>query len=128
MGFDRLLTVSTTENPKDSLLETSGDYSLINKLLAHPRYKIPEHLRDKAIASIEATFDDPDAESALKLKAVQCLATLDKHNIDIVKMAIPKKIEHITPSKMSDEELHEQIREIAKCLPKPIDAEYSMKP
>ena len=119
--------VTSADSGEASLLQSEGDFGIINRLLKNPRYNIPEHLRSKAVASIEATFDDPENNTAIKLKAVQCLAMLDKHNIDLVKMAIPKKIEYITPSKMSDEELHEEIRNIAQCLPKPIDAKFTLK-
>jgi len=109
-------------SPVGSDLKTEGDFNLVNRLLRNPRYEIPERLRNKAINCIEDAID-ADHDVTIKLKAIQTMSALDKHNIDIVKIAAPKRIEQIDPRKLNDEELLKMVREVVKKLPPVIDAE-----
>jgi hypothetical protein len=65
-------------------------------------------------------MDDPEASRMEKSAAARLILTADKHNIDIVKMSIPKKIEHVDYGKLSDEDLHKKINELLKFLPTPL--------
>lgn len=101
---------------------TEGDFALINQLLKNPRYVIPEHLRHKVVKCIEQTIDSSETKPEIKLKAVQTLAILDKHNIDLVKVAMPKRVEQTTVRQMTDEKILEMVKEITKKLPTVIQA------
>jgi hypothetical protein len=102
-------------NPSD--FSTEGDFALVNRLLQNPRYAIPEHLRHKMIKCAESVIDANDTKHETKLKAIQTLSTMDKHNIDIVKLAMPKKVEHSDVKSISDEELLKLVQDIAKRMP-----------
>ena len=108
--------VSNVSNDEQSLLRTEGDFNLVHQLLKSPRYKIPEHLRDQAIQCISDTLSDSE-DDALKLKAIQVMSALDKHNIDLVKIAMPKRIEHQDVRKLSDEQLVDELRKVVECNP-----------
>lgn len=110
-------------SPNGSDLRTADDFTLINQLLKNPRYVIPERLRNKAISCIEGALDDDGNDIALKLKAIQTMSQLDKHNIDLVKIAAPKRIEQIDPRKCNDEELLKLVKEVVKKLPREINHE-----
>ncbi len=103
-----------------SLLRTEGDFNLINQLLKSPRYNIPEHLRQKVVSCIEKALDDSENSTKLKLDAIKTLSNLEKHNIDLVKLAMPKKIETFNPKQLNDEELREMVQDVLKLLPIPI--------
>ena len=109
-------------SPIGSDLKTEGDFNMVNRLLRNPRYDIPERLRTKAIQCIEDALED-DNDITLKLKAIQVMSTLDKHNINIVKIAAPKRIEQIDPRKLDDEELLKMVQVIVKKLPTIIESE-----
>lgn len=108
-------------SPVSSDLRTEDDYALVNRLLRSPRYKIPEYLRDKVVNQIEQTLDNDENEDALKLKAIQVLSQLDKHNLDIVKLTMPQKTEALKPSDCNDEELKELVLKILKTQPHILD-------
>lgn len=111
-------------SPGSTDLRTSADYDLVARLLKYPRYKIPECLRDKVVSEIAAVIDNDENDATLKLKAISTLATLDKHNIDLVKLAMPKKTEQsIDVRKVDDEALLKLVKDIQKLLPPVIDTE-----
>jgi len=96
--------------------DTEADFNMVNHLLKKPRYKIPEHLRDKIITRagriIEQTEDDKTA-----LAAANTVIAMDKLNIQLVQIAMPKKVERRDIEKMPQEELLEALREVRKKLP-----------
>ena len=108
-------------SPVGSDIKTEGDFNMVNRLLRNPRYEIPERLRRKSIQCIEDALDQ-DNDIQIKLKAIQTMSQLDKHNIDIVKIAAPKRIKQIDPRKLNDEELLKMVREVVKKLPTIIEA------
>jgi len=112
---------SVSYSPVSSDLRTEDDFALVNRLLRSPRYKIPEYLRDKVIHCITDIVDKKDSEDALKLKAIQVMSQLDKHNIDIIKLTMPKKIEAVKPQDMNDEELLVLVKEVIKKLPETLE-------
>ena len=108
-------------SPGSSELRTMGDFALVNRLLANPRYKIPEHLRDKVVNQIENVLDDPESKNVLKLRAIDTLTKLDKQNLELIKLSMPKKVEHFDPKKMNDEKLLETVQEVLKLLPRTLN-------
>ena len=110
---------------ESSGLRTLADYNILKKLLQNPQYKIPEYLRAKAITCVQETLEDDKNTAKLKLSAINTMLSMDKHNLDLAKVAMPKKIESIDPKKMNDEELMTALQDIQKelalKLPKVID-------
>ena len=111
-------------SPVGSDIKTEGDFNMVNRLLRNPRYEIPERLRQKSVQCIEDALD-ADHDITIKLKAIQVMSQLDKHNIDIVKIAAPKRIEQIDPRKLDDEELLKMVKQIVKKLPTIIEGSSS---
>ncbi len=107
-----------------SNLETMDDFKLVHKLLGKPRYEIPNRLRDKVIRSIENTVDFND-DDRTKIAAIKVLADLDKINLELVKIAMPKKIEHFDPSKVNDDELLAAVKAIAAKSQNILEGEFS---
>lgn len=89
---------------------------MLNQLLKNPRYDIPERLRKKVITSIERVIDNVESDSNTTLNAIKTLALLDKHNIELAKIVMPKKVDHSVKG-LSDEQLIEAIRKTVKLLP-----------
>ena len=99
----------------DSNFQTAADFKLINDLLAKPRYSIPERLRGKVIDCIERAVDNVN-DPVTAIRAVQTLTSLDKINLKIIELAIPKKTEHKDISKMSDEDLAVALKELTESV------------
>lgn len=98
---------------------TEADFNMIIHLLKNPRYNIPAQLRDKVINCINnivTCIDDPKTQ----LAAVNTLVALDRCNIELIKIAMPKKVEHKQINKLSDEELLDALKEVQKKLPEVI--------
>ena len=95
---------------------TTGDFQLINKLLQNPRYEIPERLRQKVIGCIDKVIsDDADSKGVsiqTQLQAIRVLAQLDKHNLDVIKLAMPHKVETTNITKLDDSDLQNLVVEI----------------
>lgn len=115
-------------SPVTGQFETVADFNLVNRLLQNPRYKIPEHLRDKVLNCCERVIDKASASNLEKLSACKTVLMADKHNLELVKMAMPKKIEHFDASKATDEELIDVLREVARKIPPTIDCGYDGNP
>lgn len=96
---------------------TRQDFSLVEKLLRNPRYKIPEHLRDKIINSAENILDSGESTPQTKLQAAKMLLEADKTNLRLIELIVPKQIEHFNVKNRTDEELLEAIKETRKYLP-----------
>lgn len=90
---------------------TTGDFQLINRLLQNPRYEIPERLRQKVIGCIDKVISDED-NPQVKLQAIRVLAQLDKHNLDVIKLAMPHKVETTNITKLDDSDLQNLVVEI----------------
>ena len=96
--------------------ETQADFNMLNQLLKNPRYDIPERLRKKVITSIERVVDNVDSESNTILNAIKTLALLDKHNIELAKIVMPKRVDHSARG-LTDEQLIEALKVTLKQLP-----------
>lgn len=96
-----------------STFRTVGDFALVHKLLKdHALYNIPDTMRDGIINSVKEVFDDPESTLSQKMVASKLILEMDKRNIDIVKIAMPHKVEHTQVQNMSDEELENELRTI----------------
>ena len=104
-------------------LTTLDDFNLVHKLLKTPRYEIPERLRHKVVINIEKIIDHGE-DDRTQIAAMKVLADFDKINLDIVKLAMPKKIEHFDPSKANDDELLVMVKKIVKQLPTVLEGDY----
>ncbi len=103
---------------EQSEYRTAADFSLVYKLLEQgTRYKIPEFIRDRVIQGAAETLGDPEATYRDKNAAAKVILLADKHNIELVKMALPKRTEHTSIKSLTDEELRGKIDELLKLLP-----------
>lgn len=117
-----MLSKKQIVSPISNDFHTEGDFNLVHRLLKHPRYEIPERLRSKVVKCIEDVVDEYGIDLDVKLRAIKVLSELDKHNIDLVKIAMPKKIEHTNASNLNDEELLAKVQDIVKRLPPILDS------
>lgn len=92
-----------------------GDFALVNRLLKNPRYNIPEHLRSKMVRSAEEVLDYSESD-VTKVQAIKVLNELDKRNIELVKMAMPKQHIHRPAKEMTDAEIIEVIQQTAEQM------------
>ncbi len=97
--------------------ETEADFNLIHQLLKNPRYVIPERLREKAIRCIESCIDGEEVADQTKLAAIRTALDMDKINLEMIKIAMPKKVETRDITKATDEELTDLVREVLKRCP-----------
>ncbi len=103
----------------DLALQTEGDFHLINTLLnKNPRYNIPEHIRTKMVTSCSDVLANEQAPHKIKLIATKVLAELDKRNIDILKLAIPKTVIHREAKDLTDDELEAEIVKLINKNPR----------
>ena len=93
---------------------TEADFSLVNRLMERPRYKIPAAIRDKIIMKAGDIIDDPSLKPSTQLAAMKTILMADKHNIDLVKIAMPKKVENVDYKKLPDHELKQEIQRLAR--------------
>jgi len=104
---------------------TEADMQIVRTLLRDPLYKIPEHIRDTIVTESAKMLggDSP------KFKAIgaRLLLEMDKRNLELLRLVVPRKVEHIDVKQKTTAELIE-IVERAKALMPPmaetIDAEY----
>lgn len=101
-----------------------SDIDLANALLnKNPRFKLDENIRqrmvDKTVGLLERAYSPRVIE-----KTVSLLLKLEQHNLEVLKVMKPRKIEQtITVNKLSDKELLETIKEVNKVLPRNISYE-----
>lgn len=107
-------TLAISENSTD--YRTVSDFQMIHNLLTkHATYKIPEHLRKRVITRAGQALESDDDK--LAMTAAKVLLAADKHNLDIIKVAMPKRVEHVNVSKLNDRELYEAVGNTLKLLP-----------
>lgn len=100
-----------SHNPSD--FRTESDYDLLQRLLADPIFKIPEHLPQKIMNEISIVMDDPNIEHTTKISAINTIIKLQKLNLDAVKMVMPHRTETVVDvRKLTDEELMEQLSKV----------------
>lgn len=103
--------------------ESSNDIKLLDKCLNHsPRYRIPDHLRQKMVDKLEKLTDSQFEKH--QIKAIQTLIKLDEVNVEIYKALKPKRVEQTITNvtKLSDQELMEALKNVQKLLPPIIGA------
>ncbi len=94
-----------------------GDMNMITTLLRNPRYKIPEHLREKVIGTADNILNNANASVAEAISAAKLVLEADKVNVALIKLAVPKKIEHFNPRQATTEELIEVIKKAQALMP-----------
>lgn len=99
-----------------STYRTVGDFDLVRKLLQDAPYNIPPHARDLIINQAIEIIENPNASEAQKLSAAKLILEADKRNIDVVKLAMPQRHEHIEVKEMSDEDLEAAISEVYDAI------------
>ncbi len=97
--------------------QTKDDFALINTLMRSSRYDIPERLRKKIIGMASNKIEDESAEFPDQLSAAKLILECDKRNMDLLKIAMPTKVEHLNVQKASTEVLREAITEALKLMP-----------
>ena len=126
--YDPLNPKHTPVVPKHSSSETrryqtADDFDLVTRLLENtPGYEIPQEARkaiiyecQKAITS-ETSAGPWDSGISMtdKLAAMRVILMADKHNLDMVKVVMPRKQEvTINCQKLSDQDLKAMAKEIA---------------
>lgn len=95
---------------------TQAEFSMVRKLLTTPRYEIPEHLRKQLVedaADVSKNCEDPKT----RIAAMRVLAELDKINVEIVKISMPKRVEHThRAADLTMEELEDLARKATKFV------------
>lgn len=102
------------------------DFSLVERLLKTPRYKIPEHLRDKIITSAGNILDSREVDEKTRLSAAKLILEADRTNIKLIELMVPKKVEHYNVKDRTDEELIEAIKETRKYLPPIAEGDFKV--
>ena len=104
----------------DGEFDSLADMDLVQKLLKNPLYDIPERLRKKILGGAEKLMDKfsiGESSDAAFIAARRLVLEADKRNLALVKMVIPKKIEHKVVKDYTTEELVQLVREAQKLLP-----------
>lgn len=69
-------------------------------------------MRQKVIGCIDKVISDDDEPTQTQLQAIRVLAQLDKHNLDVIKLAMPHKVETTSITKLDDSALQNLVVEI----------------
>lgn len=108
----QIIAKNTQVSPLTSEFRTVGDFALVHQLLKkHSLYNIPQQLRQSIVDQAANTLDDLEATDSEKMAAAKLLLEMDKRNIDLIKIAMPQKHEHMQVRDASDEELKTMIIE-----------------
>lgn len=106
--------IQTKVSPVTNQFSTQADFSMINTLLANPRYNIPERLRNKVIQSADNVISSEESTDAAKLAASRLVLEADKRNLELIRLVMPKHHVHHNVKDMSTEELVEVIQNAAE--------------
>lgn len=110
--------------PTQSDYHSSSDMGMIHNLLkTHSLYNIPNHLRAKVIKTADRIMDDEDPRAAIT--GARVILECDKRNIDVVKLAIPKKVEVRNIQEQTTEELHQLLKDTLRDHPELIPVEVT---
>lgn len=114
----QIIAKNTQVSSLTSEFRTVGDFALVHQLLKrHSLYNIPQHLRQSIVDQAAETLDPLNAATdSEKIAAAKLLLEMDKRNIDLIKIAMPQKHEHIQVKDASDEELEAMIIEAHKRI------------
>jgi len=101
--------------------ETKDDFGMVRGLLRRGPYQIPDRLREKIISSAERVIDNLDIDPKIMLSAAKLMVDCDRINVEMIKLAIPKKIETFNARGATDAQLLEAIQKTTKLLPRIIE-------
>lgn len=102
--------------PVTRKFRTAADFSMVTRLLQNSRYKIPEHLRSIIVESAAKIMVNGESEKA-QLAAMRTLLKADEINLQLVKIAMPKRVENVNVKQLTDEELIDVVRQGQALLP-----------
>lgn len=97
-----------------------ADMGMVRRLLKDPLYNVPERLRDKILSGAEKlmdSFTEGKTTEAAFIAAARLVLEADKRNLDLIKMVIPKKVEHREVKDFTTVELEVIVKEAQKLLP-----------
>lgn len=111
--------------------DSIADMGMVRKLLRDPLYDIPERLRDKVLKGAETLVDrftNGDETAAAFIAASRLVLEADKRNLDLIKMVIPKRVEHKEVIQFTTQELEQIVREAHKRLPPAVVLDVECNP
>ena len=94
-----------------------GDMNMVTTLLKNPRYVIPDHLRKRVIGTAESILSNVNATVAEAISAAKLVLEADKVNVALIKLQVPKQIEHFNARNATTEELVEVIKKAQALMP-----------
>lgn len=110
--------LSVKVSPKPSTFALEADFNIVRKLMKESAlYQIPEHARKNIIAQAQNVLEDLTATSREKMSAAKFLLECDKINLDVIKLVMPKKVEHIKVQERSTEELIDMVSKAIETHP-----------
>lgn len=101
----------------DSEFRTVADFALVHELMKKPLYDIPDHIRGRVIEGASKAMADPEVPTKTKLQAMKVILECDSRNIALLKLAMPRRVEHFNPAEMTSTELKKQIDAYIKDNP-----------
>lgn len=112
-------------------LKVKEDFDLVNKLLRDPLYKIPDHLRQLVVESAGEILADPGSDSSVRIAASRTVLAMDKTNLDMIKLVMPRRVEQKTDIEIKDQSTEDLLKLVkdavsllnANTAPKFVDCE-----
>lgn len=86
---------------------------MVHRLLQNALYKIPENYREAVLGSAANILSDDNIPAMTRLAASRVIIECDKINLDLVKIAMPKKVITRNVTEMTSDELKKVILEAA---------------
>ena len=96
--------------------ETQADFNLVHKLLKNSLYDIPSEYRTAVLQSAARVLTDSNIPAITQLAAGRVILECDKRNLELVKIAMPKKTISRNVGEMTSEELTRIILEAASKI------------
>lgn len=111
--FNQIVSSDTT------IFETQEDFDMVHRLLRNSLYKIPEAYRTAVLNSAARVLNDENAPAIIQLAASRVILECDKRNLDMVKIAMPKKVISRSVTELTTDELQHMILEAAERIKLP---------
>ena len=96
-----------TSDPQE--FSTLADQRLLSNVLKINRWNIPDEVRANAVNECAKILENDAATPTLKQTVIRNLASLDAINIKFLSLIVPKKVEHIQITDLSDSELRKEL-------------------
>lgn len=110
MAMSDIVSADPTE------FHTEADFAMVHKLLQNALYKIPPEYREAVLGSAATILTDVEIPAMTRLAASRVIIECDKINLDLVKLAMPKKVITRSVTDMTSDELKKVILEAAAHL------------